>query len=507
MAFTNQDIINAYNQTVGAGTMSEADFVSQAQSQYGVSADQLGSARNELMGTTAPAPAPSNVVSSVTAAPAPAADRFTDTQYSAARDWANGKDWGTIAAKGSELGLTAAEMGKVFGNFGGSGSQVTSLTGYGNGISGFNPDGSFKYQTGFAGGKLADGSNPGDWSFDSTKGWIQAAKPKAPVNQWNSSAPSTGINLSQLQNANMWQVQPNQTVQSQLQGIIASDSPLMQQARARALQAANQRGLLNSTMSVTAGEDALYNAAMPIAQQDASTYADAAKFNTGELNTFGRDSNAFTRDAFMADFNLAANEWAKQQDQQRTYDQLDYTQKLTLDRDAVQNGYTSARDALLNGYTVQRDAATNQYTLQRDDVQNKFTASQAELDRIAAMQRTAAGQQADTSVERTAMQIAADKDKYTASRVENAKTDLLNQRVAWASKIVDINGSSMNEDQKTEAVKTLASAYTPVINSLATTAGLNPADYMPVQITTATGAPTTTPTNVVQNVTQGGDGG
>jgi hypothetical protein len=170
-----------------------------------------------------------------------------------------------------------------------------------------------------------------------------------------SGAPSTGINLSQVQGTTPWTVQPNQTVQAQLQQIIASDSPLMQQARTRALQTANGRGLLNSTMSQTAADSAMYDAAFPIAAADAGLYGEAARFNADSSNTFSRDNNAFTRDAFMADFNLAANEWAKQQDQVRTLSTMDYESRLTLDRDAIQNGYQSARDAIQNGYAINAD--------------------------------------------------------------------------------------------------------------------------------------------------------
>lgn len=509
MAYTDQNIIDAYNQAMTGGA-SEADFVSKAQS-MGISNDQLASARNTMLGSSTPAPAP-NVVSAVTAAPAPAADRFTDAQYSAARDWASGKDWGTISAKGSELGLTSAEMGKVFGNFGGSGKQVADMTGYGTGATGFNADGSLKYNTSFGGGVLADGSKPGDWAFDSTKGWVKKAPAARPTGaQGAMDMPTTGINLSQLQNASMWEVKPNQTVQDQLQQIIANDSPLMQQARARALQSANSRGLLNSSMAITAGDSALYDAAMPIAQQDASTYADAAKFNTGELNTFSRDNNAFTRDAFMADFNLKANEWAKQQDQYRMYDQLDYQQKLTLDRDAIQNGYQGARDAILNGYTVARDDKTNAFTLQRDTTQNAFTANQAELDRVAAERRTAMGIQApnpDTSVLRTQMQIDADTANRADSAKTTAQTNLYNAKTQWGSKIIDINTGNLTADQKTAALVTLTSTYSPIISSYAVQAGLDPAaEVVGLRYEAPAAGTTTTPTNVVNNVTQGGDGG
>jgi hypothetical protein len=63
--------------------------------------------------------------------------------------------------------------------------------------------------------------------------------------------------------------------------IVDENSPLQQQAKADSLKAANAHGLANSSMAVTAGQDALYRAALPIAQQDAQTYATAGQYNTG----------------------------------------------------------------------------------------------------------------------------------------------------------------------------------------------------------------------------------
>lgn len=57
MAYTNQQIADAYKSTVGAGTMSEADFVTAAKSQYGVSDDQLWGAQDILKGNVAATPA------------------------------------------------------------------------------------------------------------------------------------------------------------------------------------------------------------------------------------------------------------------------------------------------------------------------------------------------------------------------------------------------------------------------------------------------------------------
>lgn len=266
-----------------------------------------------------------------------------------------------------------------------------------------------------------------------------------------SGAPSTGINLSQVQGTTPWTVQPNQTVQAQLQQIIASDSPLMQQARTRALQTANGRGLLNSTMSQTAADSAMYDAAFPIAAADAGLYGEAARFNADASNTFSRDSNAFTRDAFMADFNLAANEWAKQRDQQRELQSLSVQQQYALDRDAVQNGYQSARDALQNGYQIARDAATQQYTLQRDATVNKFNAEQTNIDR----ERQDAGFQREI--------------------VAQATSDMQTLKTKFAE-IVNVTTRDLNvsPENRSKAISEASAIYKPLIEAAAKRAGLDP---------------------------------
>lgn len=66
-------------------------------------------------------------------------------------------------------------------------------------------------------------------------------------------------------------VADDQTVEGSLNKIIAKDSPLMQQAAARAMAEKNNRGLINSSMAVGAGQDAVIGQALPIAQQDAQT--------------------------------------------------------------------------------------------------------------------------------------------------------------------------------------------------------------------------------------------
>ena len=75
------------------------------------------------------------------------------------------------------------------------------------------------------------------------------------------------------------------TVAGQLAGLMTKENPVMLQARTKAAQTANARGLLNSSMAVEAGESAAIGAALPIAQSDAATYSQQRLANQGAENT------------------------------------------------------------------------------------------------------------------------------------------------------------------------------------------------------------------------------
>ncbi len=102
-----------------------------------------------------------------------------------------------------------------------------------------------------------------------------------------SQAQATGYNAGTATGTN-WNVTSPQTVQGQLEGVIASDSPLMQQARAQSLAQMNRRGLINSSMAVGAGQEAVIKQALPIAQADAAMYGSAAKTNADTANAMAQ---------------------------------------------------------------------------------------------------------------------------------------------------------------------------------------------------------------------------
>ena len=68
-------------------------------------------------------------------------------------------------------------------------------------------------------------------------------------------------------------VAPESLVSNQLTSLLDSNSPLMARAAERSKEEANSLGLLSSSMAVGAAQGAMMDRALPIAQQDAQTYA------------------------------------------------------------------------------------------------------------------------------------------------------------------------------------------------------------------------------------------
>lgn len=84
-------------------------------------------------------------------------------------------------------------------------------------------------------------------------------------------------------------VNDNELLSNQVNNVIGQDSPLMQQAAAKAKQAANSRGMMNSSLAVQAGQAAVMDRALPIAQYDAGVNSNV--LNTNQANE--QQSNTF----------------------------------------------------------------------------------------------------------------------------------------------------------------------------------------------------------------------
>lgn len=89
------------------------------------------------------------------------------------------------------------------------------------------------------------------------------------------------------------------TVQERVRGLVEEDSALMQQAKQRATQEMNSRGLINSSLAVGAGQQAVISQALPIAQQDAQTYANAATNTANQRNAASQFNTAARNQAAL----------------------------------------------------------------------------------------------------------------------------------------------------------------------------------------------------------------
>lgn len=150
------------------------------------------------------------------------------------------------------------------------------------------------------------------------------------------------------------------TVEGRASKLIADDSPFIQSARARATGVANSRGLINSSMAVGAGEAAAYDAALPIASQDAAAYNQQGQLNQQAENT----ARGFTADSGNR-LNLA-NVAGKQQKEQQ------------LLAGQIETGLVGTRTAAESRLQGERVAGESQLQTERVAGESQLSAQQAE---------------------------------------------------------------------------------------------------------------------------------
>lgn len=90
--------------------------------------------------------------------------------------------------------------------------------------------------------------------------------------------------------------------------LTASDNPLMQQAGTRGAQAANSRGLLNSSMGVQAGQAAALDTVMPLVQQNAQTRGQVVTQNNDTANKSQLMDQQLANDKSLMDFEFQGKE-------------------------------------------------------------------------------------------------------------------------------------------------------------------------------------------------------
>lgn len=169
---------------------------------------------------------------------------------------------------------------------------------------------------------------------------------------------ATSSSSSGLQDPSRWNIDFDSTVQGRLQNLMAKDSPLMEQARSRAMQKANASGLLNSSMAATAGESAMLDAGLDIAKADATMFGRAGEFNATQGTAFARDANNFGRELQMGavkqGYAMEQARFAREMEDKKLAADIDYRNaQLGMDRDKIDAGKEENR--------LQRRAAANKH--------------------------------------------------------------------------------------------------------------------------------------------------
>lgn len=93
------------------------------------------------------------------------------------------------------------------------------------------------------------------------------------------------------------------SVQTQLNGLLKQSNPLMQKAKTEGMQFANRRGLGNSSIAAGATQTAMLDKAVPIASQDAAqihTKNLQAQQITGQKDIAGMNISAHDREKAMS---------------------------------------------------------------------------------------------------------------------------------------------------------------------------------------------------------------
>jgi len=431
-----QDQINAAYAAERANGASDADLARVGAERFGVTADQFAQASQSYGGAPSggqfawapsPSPAPSgggliaNAVAGSAPSPAPAPSGYaggralTADEIAMGRQWSTGKSSTEAYNEAQKQGLTAAQFGQLYGWTG----DDSKAGGYGN----------------------AQGLDPqyARMTFDGDK-WVGDTK-KLPTGSGFSSA---GVAP--------WTVDRNQTVQGQAYDVIDKDSPLMQQARARAMQQMNERGLVNSSFAVQAGQDAVMDRALQIATPDAATYANSAQFNANATNTANMFNAGQSNQYSLADRELAQKQAQFDRTQTQNQSQFDAT--------------LNQKDSQFNRTQTQADAQFAQnLALQYKQLDTNKEVSLASGQNSLAAAGISASTQRDIAAMNNEFKLATmGADKAAAS------TSAFNSK--YDNFITKVTNITMDKDLSSEAKNNMINSEVGVIKGWATMNGI-----------------------------------
>ena len=166
-----------------------------------------------------------------------------------------------------------------------------------------------------------------------------------------------------------WNVTADQTAAAQIASLTDRNSPLNVQARTQALEGMNARGLINSSIAETAGQQAVLGVAKDIGTVDAATFAKAAGYNADQWNQFELLNRNLTNAEKIARIQQETSKYSTDVGASTSKygtDASSATSKYSTDANTASNKYNTdsqAAIAQLNSETANRVSQDNQVLL------------------------------------------------------------------------------------------------------------------------------------------------
>jgi hypothetical protein len=222
-------------------------------------------------------------------------------------------------------------------------------------------------------------SMPSASQTSSTRTTAQRAIPDVTV---RAAAPKTreykgfDLNRDYQRDAENFKVSDDALVENRLTGLLSKDSDYLKRAKANGVKLANRRGLLNSSIASGASTAAAIDAALPIAQQDAGTFAQSDLSKQTFLN-----NRAITDQTAYNNSRLSAQEATQRSGEIRQ----NFEGTEALNRQAAQQQANLAdqsfghQSSLSKQQFEQQSALSDQTFIQQKTLQEMDEASRAQL--------------------------------------------------------------------------------------------------------------------------------
>ena len=191
------------------------------------------------------------------------------------------------------------------------------------------------------------------------------------------SSPATGFKAPTTKPITTEVDAKTETVENRLTDLTASGSKYIEQARGDAQRSANTRGLINSSMAGASGVEAAIRSALPIAQQDATTFTDTRRANQDTQNRFLENRQS-------ADLNIEAAARGSELNREEAVigselakgemvlgsalnqEESTLLNDLTMKRDQGLAELTAEENQQLADLEAKRDASLHQFDIERD---------------------------------------------------------------------------------------------------------------------------------------------